>query len=121
MDMKDDKAFEDKIDGAVSRALEKEPSFELRPGFADRVMSMIREESTVKEQKRDRLWLIVGIASMFCALIFVITKVEFGKLTAGVGVFTFLKGYSGLVIFGILFVIALHLFDKLVLRKQESG
>jgi len=122
MDMKQDDNFE-KI---VSSALEKQSGFELSPDFADRVVLMIQQQATQKESQRDRLWLIAGIVTMIGALVYTLMKVEFiptlprievVKFSPGVGVFTFLSGYSGLVIFGIIFVVALHIIDKRLLRR----
>ena len=115
MDMKDDKAFEDKIERAVSNSLEKEPGFELPAGFADRMVSMIGQGSTVKESQRDRWWLVAGIVSMIGTLVYALLSVDF---KASVGVFTFFSGYWGLVVFGVAFVIGLHIIDKRVLRHQ---
>jgi len=124
MDMNDKDRFEE----IVSSALEKQTEFELSPDFADRVVSMIQQKAVQKETQRDRWWLISGIASMIGALVYVFTKIELKSLipnveiapiSPGVGVFTFLSGYSGLVIFGIAFVIALNFLDKRILRRHQ--
>jgi hypothetical protein len=115
---------DDKFDQLLSKALEKESEFELPQGFADRVAAMAEAHSLQKETQRDRWWWAIGIMSMIGAVVFVLTKVQISQISIvkpSVGVFTFFQGYSGLVIFAISFVISLHLFDKLVLRKQESG
>lgn len=112
--MKDDDKFEE----VVSGALEKGTTFELPNDFADRVVKRIQQESLQKETQRDRWWLIVGIVSMIGALVLAFAFVDF-KLS--VGVFTFFKGYSGLVIFGIVFIAAIQVIDRLLLKKQESG
>ena len=118
----------DRFEEIVSSALEKQTEFELSPDFADRVVSMIQQKAVQKETQRDRWWLISGIASMIGALVYVFTKIELKSLipnveiapiSPGVGVFTFLSGYSGLVIFGIAFVIALNFLDKRILRRHQ--
>ncbi|MEI9919454.1 MAG: hypothetical protein WDO14_11700 [Bacteroidota bacterium] len=112
--MKDDDKFED----VVSNALAKGSSFELPHDFADRVVMMIQQKAMQAEAKRDRLWLIVGIMSMIGALVFVFLTVEF-KPT--VGIFTFFKGYWGLVVFGVLFVTALHILDRKIISHRSHG
>lgn len=109
---------DDKFDQLLSKALEKEPAYELPRGFADRIVAMTESRSVKKETSRDKWWLIAGIAGMIGTVVFVLTQVKMPFVKPTVGVFTFFQGYSGLVIFGILFVIVLHLVDKLVLSKK---
>jgi len=109
--MKDDDKFEE----VVSKALEKE-TFELPHDFADRVVRKIQQESLQKESQRDKWWFITGIVSMIAALVFVFTNVEFKP---SVGAFTFFNGYWGLVIFGIIFVVALHIIDKRIISHRS--
>src|ERR1041384_3416610 len=111
--MKDD----DKLEEVISSALEKGTSFELSHDFADRVVLKIQQATLQKEAKTDRWWLIGGIISIIGALVFVFTNVEFKP---SVGVFTFFKGYTGLVIFGTLFIITLHIVDKRIIRSRGS-
>ncbi|MEJ0030142.1 MAG: hypothetical protein WDO15_07110 [Bacteroidota bacterium] len=110
----------DKFEDVVSEALKKGSTFELPQDFADRVVVKIQQAALQREATRDRWLLVAGIASMIGALVFVFVffKVEF-KPT--VGVFTFFKGYWGLVVFGTIFATALHLVDKHLLKKQVSG
>jgi len=89
---------------------------------------MAEAHSLQKEAHRDRWWWIIGIGALVGAVVFVLTRIQIAQVPLqmpivkpGVGVFTFFQGYSGLVIFGILFIIGLHVVDKLILRKQESG
>jgi len=112
--MKEDNKFEE----VVSEALRNDDTFELPHGFADRVVAVIRQKAIQREARRDRWWLVAGVASIIIALVVVFTKVEFKP---SVGVFTFIQGYWGLIIFGVLFVITLHIIDKRLLKKQESG
>jgi hypothetical protein len=110
--MKDDDKFEE----VVSRALEKGTTFGLPQDFADRVVRKIQQESLQKETQRDRWWLIAGIISMIGAVVFAFTNVDFKP---SVGVFTFFKGYSGLVIFGVVFIIILQVIDKRIISHRS--
>jgi hypothetical protein len=114
MDIRED----DKFGDLVSNALEKQGEFRLPHSFADRVINAVQAKAALKEAKRDRWWLIVGVVGMVAALIYAMVAVEFKP---GVGVFTFFQGYWGLITFGVLFVIALHVIDKRLQKKQESG
>jgi len=109
---------DEKFEQVVSSALEGEREFELPHDFADRVVLKIQQHAAEKEAKRDKWWFIAGIVSMLGACVFAVTQVDFKP---GVGVYTFFQGYWGLVVFGILFVGALHVIDKRLLKKQESG
>ncbi len=95
----------------VFDALKKEPDFHVSLPFADRILAIIEK----KEEKRDYWWMAAGIFLMVIALIvsLVLTRAHW---TAGV--FTFLSGYSGLVVFGIAFILLLHWVDKTVIKKQ---
>jgi hypothetical protein len=107
---------EEKFERIVSEALEKEPAFELPYDFADRVVLKIQQQAVERDAQKDKWWLITGVVAMVGAMIFAFTQVTFKP---GVGVFTFFKGYAGLVIFGILFVIALHIIDKRVIARRS--
>lgn len=110
--MKEDEKFEE----VVLKALEKGASFELPSDFADRVVTMIHQKAVQKELKRDRWWFIGGIVGIVSALVFAFANVEFKP---SVGVFTFFKGYWGLAIFGVLFVVALHVIDKRIISHRS--
>ncbi len=112
--MKDEELPKDNIEQAVFNSLKAQPRFELPAGFADRIVAMVEQKIALRETRRDRWWLVSGILSLVIALGYVVTKVSFKP---EVGVFKFLSGYAGLVIFGIIFVIALHLVDKFLLKK----
>lgn len=116
---------EDNFDEIVSSALEKQTDYELSPGFADRIISMIQQKEVQKESRRDKWWLLGGIVAIIGTLVYVFANVKMntntllpGKFHPGVGVYTFFSGYSGLVIFGLVFIIALHIIDKRVLRHR---
>ncbi len=117
---------DDRFNQLLAEALEKEPAYELPKGFSERVMAMVEKQSLKKESLRDRWWIIAGIVMMIGAVVYVVLKVKLDlkpdlNLDLTFGVFTFFKGYWGLAIFGIIFITALHIVDKLILRKQESG
>jgi hypothetical protein len=107
---------DDKFEEVVSQALETSTSFGLPHDFADRVVKKIQLESLHKETHRDRWWLIVGIVSMIGAVVFAFTNVDFKP---SVGVFTFFKDYSGLVIFGITFIITIHFIDRRIISHRS--
>lgn len=109
---------EEKFERIVSDALEKEPAFELPYDFADRVVLKIQQQAVERDAKRDKWWLITGIVAILGALIVAFTQVTFKP---EVGVFTFFKGYAGLVIFGVLFIIALHIIDKRIISHRSHG
>ncbi len=95
----------------VFKSLKKEPEFHVSISFADRVVSMLDK----KEERRDYWWMAAGIFLSVIALIvtFALVKVE---LTAGV--FAFLSGYQGLIVFGVAFILLLHWVDKKIIKKQ---
>jgi hypothetical protein len=104
------------IDEAINKVLETEPAYELPHGFADRVMGIIQRRVSEKEAKRDRLWLILGLTGILIAFVFAAVAVKFKP---DAGIFTFLSGHWGLILFGILFVTALHVVDKRILRHNK--
>ena len=92
-------------------ALKKEPDFHVSLPFADRIIALIEK----KEEKRDYWWMAAGIFLIFIALVVAIVLANIHWTT---GVFTFLSGYSGLVIFGIAFILFLQWIDKKVIKKK---
>jgi hypothetical protein len=117
MEMNNEDLRKDNIEKAVFDALKAEPRFELPASFADNVMAMVEHKLALKEARRDRWWLVGGIASIMIALVYVFTTISFKP---SVGVFTFFSGYSGLVVFGVFFVTALHLIDKFLLKHSKN-
>ncbi len=100
----------------VFDALSHEPQFQLPHNFADQVIRRI-EHKQKESTKRDNLFLILGIGAFIIAGIV-------GSLMIGfkpdLGIFKFLSGYSGLMIFAIAFVIFIQWLDKRVVRKNLS-
>jgi high-affinity K+ transport system ATPase subunit B len=97
----------------VFSALKKEPDYHVSLSFADRIISLLEK----KEEKRDYWWIGIGI---FLSVIALIITLAITKTQWTAGVFTFLSGYSGLVAFGIAFILLLHWIDKKVIKKQLS-
>lgn len=91
-------------------ALRKEPDFNVSLPFADRIIDLIDK----REEKRDFWWMGIGI---FLSLISMIVALTLTQANWSAGVFTFLSGYPGLVIFGIAFILVLQWIDKKVVRK----
>lgn len=102
------------VEKIVSDALEKEPRFELPVGFADRVVAIAEGKVAEKEAKRDRLWLALGIFSMIIAFTYAAIAVDFVSKIE-----TIFSGYTGIVIFGLFFITALHFVDKLLISKNR--
>jgi hypothetical protein len=101
----------------VFDALKKEPEFTLPVYFADRLMNLIESKEKSKEISRDKFWFGLGLFSFVIALIvaFALTEFKFS-----VGVFHFVAGYPGLIIFGIAFIGILNWLDKKIIRKVEA-
>jgi len=95
----------------VFDALKKEPDFHVSLPFADRIIAIVEK----KEEKRDYWWMAAGI---FLTVIALILSLALTSAHWTTGVFTFLSGYSGLVAFGIAFILLLHWVDRKVIRKQ---
>lgn len=94
------------------QALKKEPAFHVSLPFADRVLARIEK----KEEQRDFRWLAVGIALTVIALI--VSLILTQAFTTGV--FSFISGYPGLVVFGICFILILHTLDRKYLKKYKG-
>ncbi len=95
----------------VFDALKKEPDFHVSLPFADRILAVIEK----KEEQRDYWWMAAGI---FLTVIALIVSIFLTTAHWTAGIFTFLSGYRGLVVFGITFILLLHWVDKKVIRKQ---
>jgi len=95
----------------VFDALKKEPDFHVSLPFADRVLAIIEK----KEEQRDYWWMAAGI---FLTVIALIVSLALTSAHWTAGVFTFLSGYPGLVVFGIAFILLLQWVDKKVIKKQ---
>ncbi|MCW5911628.1 MAG: hypothetical protein KIT62_11160 [Cyclobacteriaceae bacterium] len=96
----------------VFKALKKEPVFHVSLPFADRVLARIER----KEEQRDFRWLALGI---FLSVIALIVSLALTNAWT-IGVFSFISGYPGLVIFGVAFVLLLQWLDRKFVRKQPG-
>ncbi len=95
----------------VFDALKKEPDFHVSLPFADRILTLIEK----KEEKRDYWWMAAGI---FLIIVTLIVTLVLTKIHWSIGVFTFVSGYPGLVVFGVAFILLLQWVDKKVIKKQ---
>lgn len=96
----------------VFNALKKEPAFHVSLPFADRVLARIEK----KEEQRDFRWLAVGILLLVIALIVVLVLTK----SFTTGIFSFISGYRGLIIFGIAFVLLLQWVDRKLIHKEKG-
>jgi undecaprenyl pyrophosphate phosphatase UppP len=92
--------------------LKKNPAFHVSLSFADRVLARIEK----KEEQRDFRWLAVGILLLVIALIVVLALTK----SFTTGIFSFISGYPGLIIFGIAFVLLLQWVDRKLIRKEKG-
>ncbi len=95
----------------VFEALQKEPGFVLPPSFADKVIHRI---TTTPEQSYDMVWMIAGFSGCLIALMVVVLLTGF---KVNLGVLNFVKEYTGLLLFGAAFLLALQWVDRRVVRK----
>jgi FtsH-binding integral membrane protein len=99
----------------VFRSLAQQPSYPLRPDFADRVMARLMAIRERRALQKDYLWMGIGLSVLFLAAVVsvIITGFQFDT-----GVLTFLHHYKGLIIFGVAFVGLLHWIDRKVLSTN---
>lgn len=98
----------------VFNALRKEPDFHVSLAFADRIVSFIDR----REEKSDYWWIVTGV--FFC-VIAMIVALALTNVNWSAGVFTFLSGYPGLVVFGIAFILVLQWIDRAVIKKKLTS
>lgn len=97
----------------VFNALKQEPEFHVSLSFADRILARLNK----KEEQRDYWWLAAGI---FLVIIALIVTLALTSARWSAGIFTFISGYRGLILFGIAFILALQWIDRKVLKKQSG-
>lgn len=102
----------------VFDALRKEPTYALPPNFARSVVDRLLQMRARKEQRRDNLWLVLGVILIAIAMVVTIALTDFNP---NVGVFTFLKSYGGLLLFGVAFVLLLNWVEKRIRLAQNGG
>jgi hypothetical protein len=104
---------DERIYKLIFNAAKNEPAFHVSLPFADRILAKIEK----KEERRDYGWLAAGI---FFSLVAMIVSLALTNANWNTGVFTFLSGYPGLVVFGVAFILFLHWIDKKLLRQRRS-
>jgi hypothetical protein len=92
-------------------ALKKEPEFHVSLPFADRIVAIIEK----KEEKQDYFWMAAGI---FLIVVTLMVSLALAEIHWTAGVFTFLSGNSGLILFGVAFILLLHWVDKKIIKKR---
>jgi hypothetical protein len=96
----------------VFEALHQEPEFVLPLNFAENVISQL--DLPLLKSSRDVVWLYAGFVACVLAMVVAVVltgfKVNFGALK-------FISGSLGLVVFGVLFVIALQWVDRKMVRN----
>lgn len=102
----------------VFDALRKEPTYALPPGFARGVVERLLQLRARKEQKRDNLWLFLGVFFITIAMVVAIAVTDFNP---NLGAFTFLNSYGGLLLFGVAFVLFLNWVEKRIRLAQNGG
>jgi hypothetical protein len=97
---------------AVFKALQQEPAFKLSDDFSNNLV--VNYLSIKKNKSYDYLWLLAGLTVLVigAGVSAVIIGFKFN-----VGVFTFVSRNVGLVLFGIFFIIGLHVVDKSIYNK----
>lgn len=101
----------------VFSALKKQSFYELPAGFSRRIVAKIEHAKATNETTSDRVWMAGGILCLVLGFAYAITTIDF---TPTVGIYAFLSAYSGPVLFGIIFIVVVHLLDKFVLRVGSS-
>ncbi len=97
----------------IFSALKKSPELKLPTNFAHRVAAMAPGQA--KTFSWDKFFLIGGCISFFFALIYAITSIH-PKFS--VGVFSFISGYPGLIVFVVIFILLLNWIDKKWISKS---
>lgn len=101
----------------VFSSLQREPDFFLHSNFEDLVIQRIAAQHA-KESSREGWWFFGGIFLFIIGAIVAIILVDF-KPT--VGIYSFLKGYPGLIIFAAIFILALNYIDKKFIRPLSQS
>ena len=105
------------LDEHIKSALRKEMDFRLPQNFSNKLVELI-----IAKAKRERRWEIAGIIT--AGLLFTIALIVTWICTHfkfSLGALTFLSDHIGLISFGIIFILLLHLFDKKIVRKHQAS
>lgn len=98
----------------VFNSLKQNPQYKLSANFASNVSSRIASK---KSFNWDYFLFVAAGISFLAVLIYAIALV---KPTFSTGVFTFVSGYSGLVVFAMTFILLLNFIDKKLIRPSHS-
>jgi hypothetical protein len=101
----------------VFNELRKEPTYSLSADFAQNVVNKIVFADQKKESKSDLFFLSFGIFFIAVALVVAVALTSF-KLDFGI--FSFISGYKGLLLFAAAFIAFLNWLDKRLIGKQTS-
>ena len=99
----------------VFRALKKEPAYQLSSRFAETVVAKVILKEHGRDSK-DYFWFGAGI---FFLLMAFIGTVLFTGFRLDFGFLSVMSDYSGLAIFGILFVLFLNWLDRRLVRRKH--
>jgi len=108
-DTLDQKAYQQ-----VFASLKKEP-YVLPSSFADQVINRIENKSTLS---KDYLWFGLGLLLLVGGAIFAAVQSDF-KLNFGV--LRLPSGYTGLIVFGLAFILLLHYLDKQLIQRRARA
>jgi hypothetical protein len=101
----------------VFRALGASTGPGLSTDFADRIVARVIEKQK-QQDARDHFWFVAGIFFLVGALIGTVLytgyKVDLGFLKD-------MSGYTGLFIFGVVFILLLHWLDKRLVQKKNTA
>jgi len=100
----------------VFSSLQREPEFMLSSSFEDLLIQRIAAQHA-KESYRDGWWFIGGLFLFLIGFIVALVLIDFKP---SMGVYTFITGYPGLIIFGMIFVLVLNYIDKKFIRPISS-
>jgi hypothetical protein len=99
----------------VFRALRKDPAYELPSDFAHHVLSLVAKHRQ-SDASKDYFWFFAGI--FFLAIAFLAT-VLFTGFRFNFGFLNAMSQYSGLALFGIVFIGFLNWLDKRLVRERH--
>jgi hypothetical protein len=102
---------------AVFKALEKAPESGLSKNFADKIVAKVIAKRK-KSESRDFFWFGVGI---FCLVITFIIVFAIAAPKLHLGFLRDMSGYSGLLVFGVVFLLALNWLDKKMVGQKNSA
>ncbi|HRI77903.1 MAG TPA: hypothetical protein PLR06_00075 [Cyclobacteriaceae bacterium] len=95
--------------------LKKEPDFQLPADFADSVIAKW-QPAQITSSSREIFWIFIGVAAFTIVLGIAVVLTEF---TLNFGALKFLSDHSGLMIFGIVFVLTLQWIDKRFVKRTS--